>query len=49
LIYASRGQLPPPPSKLKLIVRHPCDGKASVVSDLGSRLAGELRTLHPRD
>jgi hypothetical protein len=35
-------------TKLELTVRHPCDGKASVVSDLGSRLAGELRKSRPR-
>ena len=34
--------------QLKLTVRHPCDGKASVVSDLGSRLAGELNESRSR-
>jgi len=35
------------PQMVKLTIRHPCDGKASVVSDLGSRLAGEPTSLRP--
>jgi len=42
LIYASLGQLARSSGDYELTIRHPCDGKASVVSDLGSRLAGEL-------